>query len=79
MAEELSNELWPYRTTPWRSTRETHFSMAYKTKVVIPMEIGLSSMRVSDFSPDNDDDRMAKQLDLLEERREMALIRLADY
>lgn len=53
--------------------------MAYKTKVVIPMGIGLSSMGVSNFSPDNDDDHMAKQLDLLEERREMALIRLVDY
>lgn len=35
-------------------------------------------MRISDFTPKSDAS-MAEQLDLLEERREMALIRLANY
>lgn len=59
-AEELPNVLWAYRTTPRRSMGETPFSMAYKTKAIIPVEIGLSSVRILDFSSENNDDRMAK-------------------
>ena len=77
-AEELPNVWWAYRTTPRRSTREIPFSVKYGIEAVIPSEIGLSSMRVLDFSPKENNDKLAKDLDLLEERREMALIRLAD-
>ena len=38
------------------------------------MEISLSIIRVSDFSPTANDELMTKQLDLLEEHREMATI-----
>lgn len=38
-----------------RSTGETPFSMAYGTEAVIPVKVGLSSMRVSNFSSKNDD------------------------
>ena len=62
-----------------RSIGETLYSMTYGTKVVIPVEISMPSMRVSDFSPDSNDELMTKQLDLLEERQELATIRLADY
>ena len=43
------------------------------------MEISLSSMRISDFSPTVNDELMKKQLDSLEEREEMAAIWLASY
>ena len=49
-AEELLNVLWAYQTTPRRSTGETPFSMTYGVEAIIPIEIGLSSMRVTDFS-----------------------------
>ena len=49
-AEELLNVFWAYQTTPRRSTGETPFSMTYGVEAVIPIEIGLSSMRVIDFS-----------------------------
>lgn len=39
----------------------------------------MSSIRVSDFSPATNDELMTEQLDPLEERREMATIRLANY
>ena len=64
---------------PRRSTSKTPFSVTYRAEAVIPIEVGLSRMKVSDVSPWNNDACMAEQLDLLEERREMALIRLADY
>ena len=68
-----------YRITPRRSTGEMPFSMTYRIEAMIPTEIGLSSMKVSNFSLENNDASMAEQLDLLEERREMALVRLVDY
>ena len=68
-----------YHTTPRRSTGETPFSMTYRIEAMIPTEIGLSSMKVSNFSLENNDASMAEQLDLLEERRAMALVRLVDY
>ena len=42
-AEELPNVLWAYRTTPCRSTRETLFSLTFRAKVVIPVEVNLCS------------------------------------
>ena len=63
--EELLNVLWAYQTTPRRSTGETPFFMSYGTKVVIPVEISMSSIRASDFSPDSNEGMMAEQLDLL--------------
>ena len=66
-AEELLNVLLAYHTTPRRSTGETPFSMTYGTETVIPTEIGLCNMRVTDFALEKNDTRLAKDLDLLEE------------
>ena len=71
--------LWAYRITLRRSIGETNFSITYKIEVIIPAEIELSSIRVSNFTPKSNDANMAKQLNLLEKRQEMALIRLLDY
>ena len=53
--------------------------MTYGTEAMIPSEIGLSSMRISNFALEENNIKLAEDLDPLEERREMALIRLADY
>ena len=71
--------MWVYRTTPKRSTGETSFSLTYGAKIVIPVDINLCSARVSEFTPAQNDGLMVKRLDLLEEYREMATIRLAEY
>lgn len=43
------------------------FSMTYGTEAVIPSKIGLSSMRISVFAPEENNDKPAEDLDLLEE------------
>ena len=78
-AEELSNVLWAYQITPKRSMGETPFSLRYGGEVVIPTEISLCSARVSGFVPAENEELMVKQLDSLEEYRELASIRLAEY
>ncbi|XP_075640520.1 uncharacterized protein LOC142612295 [Castanea sativa] len=78
-AEELPNILWAYRTTTRRSTRETPFSLMYGGEAVISAKISLCSARVSRFVPAENEELMVKQLDSLQECRESATIRLAEY
>ena len=48
--EELPHVLWTYRTTPYRSTEETLFSMIYGVEAVIPLETGFPTMRTNAFT-----------------------------
>lgn len=77
--EELLYVLWTYSTTPRRSTRETPFSMTYGVEAVIPLEISLPTLRTSSFCPDMNDDLLEKNLDLIEKKRENAMVQLAYY
>ena len=77
--EELPFVLWTYRTTPRTSTRETPFSMIYGAKVVIPLETLFPKLRTSSFTPSGNDGLLGKSLDLIEERRENAMVQLAYY
>ena len=77
--EELPHVLWTYRTMPRRSTGETPFSMTYGAEVVIPLETGFPTLRTSMFTSDGNDELLKKSLDLIEERRENAMVQLAYY
>ena len=77
--EELPHVLWTYRTTPRKFTRETPFSMTYEAKAVIPLENGFPTMRTSTFTSDGNSELLKKNLDLIEERRENAMVQLAYY
>ena len=68
-----------YRTTPRRSTGETPFSLTYGAEAVIPLEIGFPTTRTSSFNPKDNDEQLIKNLDLIEERREDAMVQLAYY
>ena len=77
--EELPHVLWKYRITPRWSTGETPFSMTYGAEVVIPLETNFLTLRMSTFTPSNNDELLGKSLDLIEERRKKAMIKLAYY
>ena len=77
--DKLPHVLWTYWTISRRSTRETPFSMTYRAKAVIPLEIGFLMLRTSLFTPDSNDNLLEKSLDLVEERRENAMVQLAYY
>ena len=72
--EELLHVLWTYQTTPHKSTRKTPFSMTYGAEAVIPLEIGFPTLKTSSFSPSSNDKLLERSLDLIEERRENAII-----
>ena len=43
--EELPNILWAYRITTRTPTRETPFKLTYGTEAVIPIKVGVASIR----------------------------------
>ena len=53
--------------------------MTYGAEVVIPLEANLPTLRMSSFTPRSNDELLGKSLDLIEERREKAVIQLAYY
>ncbi|GJY90376.1 putative gag-pol precursor [Tanacetum coccineum] len=75
--EELPNMLWGHRTTPKMSNEETLFSLAYGTEAVIPTEIGIPTRRTIQRSDKENKEALRMNLNLLEERREIATIREA--
>ena len=77
--EKLPHVLWTYRTTPYMSTGETPFSMTYGAEVVILLEPGFPTSRTSSFNPKDNDEQLTKNLDLIEEKRENSMFRLAHY
>ena len=77
--EELPHVLWTYRTMPRRSTKETPFSMTYGVEAVIPLESGFPTTRTSLFNPKDNDEQLTRGLDLIEEKKENAMVQLAHY
>ena len=77
--KELPHVLWTYKTTPRRSTGETPFLMTYGAEAVIPLETGFPMLKTSSFSPSSNDNLLERGLDLIEERRENAMVQLAYY
>ena len=77
--EKLLSVLWAYRTTPRRSTGETSFLMTYGAELVIPVETGLPTFRTDVFEMGENDQLLCKHLDLIEEGRDVASVRLVNY
>ena len=76
---KLSHVLWTYQTTPCRSTGETPFLMTYGVEVVIHLETGFPTLRTSYFTSSNNNGLLDKSLDLIEERKENAMVQLMYY
>ena len=77
--EELPHVSWTYRTTPHRLIGETTFSMNYGAEAVIPLEIGFPTLKIRSFSPSSNDNFLERGLNLIEKRRENAMVQLAYY
>ncbi|XP_075098845.1 uncharacterized protein LOC142175756 [Nicotiana tabacum] len=74
--EVLLGVLWAYRTTTKISIGETPFLLVYGAEALIPVEIGEPSTRYTQATEESNEEEMRMNLDLLEERREAALIRM---
>ncbi|XP_077249196.1 uncharacterized protein LOC143888644 [Tasmannia lanceolata] len=78
-ADKLYHVLWAYRTTPRTATGESPFNLSFGTKVVIPIDVGVPSPRITNFNEQTNGDGLRANLDLLEEAREESRIRVAAY
>ncbi|XP_070050151.1 uncharacterized protein LOC142171906 [Nicotiana tabacum] len=74
--EELPGVLWAYRTIEKSSTGEKPFFIVYRAKALIPMEIGELTMRFSWANEQENDKAMLVKLELLEEHRNLAYVRM---
>uniref|UniRef100_A0A2N9GEY5 RNase H type-1 domain-containing protein n=1 Tax=Fagus sylvatica TaxID=28930 RepID=A0A2N9GEY5_FAGSY len=77
--EELPSVMWTHRTTKRRSTGETPFALAYGVEAVIPLEVGLPTTRTTEFDVEENESSLRMDLNLVEERRDMATIKLTSY
>ena len=75
----LPEVLWAYGTTQKSTTRETPFALAFGTKAVSPVEIGLKSPRVELAAVEHNDKGLRLNLDFLDEKCEQVLKRTEDY
>ena len=53
--------------------------MTYGSKAVIPLETRFLTLRTSLFDPNNNDQLLRESLDLVDERKEVAMVELAHY
>ena len=53
--------------------------MTYGAEAIIPLEANFPTMRASSFTSSSNDELLGKSLDLIEEKREKAVIQLAYY
>nr|GFC16339.1 reverse transcriptase domain-containing protein [Tanacetum cinerariifolium] len=72
--EKLPHVLWAHRTMVKSSHGDTPFSLTYGTEAVIPAEIRMPTYRTTAVDAVNNDKELRLNLDLLEERRELAVI-----
>ena len=60
-------------------TRETPFRLTYGTEVVIPIVVGITSIKREMFDEENDDNQLRVNLDCLDEVREKAANKMMRY
>ena len=53
--------------------------MTYGAEAVLPLETSFPMLRTGTFTPSNNDELLGRSLDLIEEKREKAMIQLAYY
>ena len=77
--KELPKFLWAYRTTARTPIGETLFRLTYGMKAIIPIEVGVTSMRREFFEVEGNDEEIKTNLDFLDEVRVEASQRIARY
>ncbi len=77
--EKLPSVLWAYRITFRNPTKETPFKLTFGIEAVIPIEIGLTTLRTTFHIEEENEGLLQLNLDLLDEVREKAAQRVTLY
>ncbi|KAK3039116.1 hypothetical protein RJ639_028862 [Escallonia herrerae] len=67
--DELPKVLWAYRTTPHSVTGEIPFLLCFGTEALLPVEVGLPTVQVLQFSEVENEENLRGNLDLLDDVR----------
>ncbi|XP_072060408.1 uncharacterized protein [Arachis hypogaea] len=74
-AELIPEILWGHNTTTQTTTGETPFKLVYGSEALIPIEVGIPTLRTELYNELNNLHARNTELDLAEETRELAAIR----
>jgi transposase InsO family protein len=77
--EELPSVLWSLRTTPNSLTGYTPFFLLFGAEAVLPTDVRYSAPRMVAYVEEDADKVLADAQDLLDEARDVALVRSAVY
>lgn len=78
--DELPSVLWSYRTTLRDCTNQTPYALAFSSKAIILVEIGLPLEQTErQFDEKQNSEALCLNLDLLEEQRNFLQLRNAEY
>ena len=71
----MPNVLWAYRTTTRTSTRETPFRLTYGIEAMIPVEVGVTSIKREAFNEESKDDHNGQWAAVRQLRLQRLLLR----
>ena len=71
--------MWAYRTTTRTPTGETPFRLTYGIEAVIPVEVGVTSIRQETFNEKCNDDELRLNLDCLDKVIDKASSKMTKY
>nr|GEU44483.1 reverse transcriptase domain-containing protein [Tanacetum cinerariifolium] len=74
---EVPHVLWAHLTMIKTRNEDTPFSFTYGTEAVIPVEIGMPSIRCAEVNQAENDEGLLLNLDILKERRQKVAVREA--
>ncbi|XP_019179221.1 PREDICTED: uncharacterized protein LOC109174439 [Ipomoea nil] len=78
-ADVLPYVLWTYCTTPREATLETPFALVYGAEARLPIKAWILTTRERSYNAEENEHSMAVDLDDVEEKREIATRRMAEY
>ena len=69
MADDIPKVLWAYRTTTRSMIGETSFSLTFGYEALVPVEIGVGSLRRDNFDPEQNMILQRRKLDFLDSQQ----------
>ena len=78
-SEVLYDVLWSLKTTPKEATGHTPFRLVYRMEALLPLEIGVPTLRTQCYEEAENLESRLLDLELIEETQEEAALKMAAY
>ena len=77
--DKLLRVLWAYRTISRQPIGATPFTLAFRMEAMIPIEISMSTTKTTVQDQKDNNEKLIRQLDWVDEKRDDTAIRIASY